>query len=437
MEKLSKKNTLLIGVTLFSMFFGAGNLIFPPFLGAQAGTQTITALIGFCITAIGFPVLGVVVVAKSGGLTSLANRVNPIFSAIFTMLIYLSIGPMLAIPRTSSTSFEIAVTPFLSGSQNILTLRVIYSALFFALAFIIALRPDKLTDRLGKIMTPCLLILIATVFIGSFFYPNPITPPPAEIYSKIPIVQGFLDGYQTMDTIAALNFGIIIAINIRAKGLNDDKGIVMQTIKAGFIAGAMLLAVYCSLAYVGAIGNIANATNGTDVLKGVVYNLFGKTGLIILAAIFVIACFNTCVGLICCCSKYFNSIFPKVSYRSWAIFFAVISMIISNVGLNTILSLSIPILNAIYPIAIVLIILGICHNYIENLRYVYQSSILFTGIISVGFALGIEKWSIPVISQLFYKLPLYTIGLGWIIPAIVGLILGIILSFIFPRRYMA
>ena len=194
MEKLSKKNTLLIGVTLFSMFFGAGNLIFPPFLGAQAGTQTITALIGFCITAIGFLVLGVVVVAKSVGLTSLANRVNPIFSAIFTMLIYLSIGPMLAIPRTSSTSFEIAVTPFLSGSENILTLRVIYSALFFALAFIIALRPDKLTDRLGKIMTPCLLILIATVFIGSFFYPNPRTPPPAKMYSKIPIVQGLLDG---------------------------------------------------------------------------------------------------------------------------------------------------------------------------------------------------------------------------------------------------
>ena len=283
-------------------------------------------------------------------------------------------------------------------------------------------------------MTPCLLILIATVFIGSFFYPNPMTPPPAEIYSKIPIVQGFLDGYQTMDTIAALNFGIIIAINIRAKGVSDDKGIIMQTIKAGFIAGAMLLVVYCSLAYVGAIGNIPNAKNGTDILKGVVYSLFGKTGLIILAGIFVIACFNTCVGLICCCSKYFNSIFPKITYRSWAIFFAVVSMIISNVGLNTILSLSIPILNAIYPIAIVLILLGICNNYIENLGYVYQSSILFTGIISVGFALGIENWSIPVVSQLFYKLPLYTMGLGWIIPAVVGLILGIILSLIIPRK---
>ncbi|MEG1994326.1 MAG: branched-chain amino acid transport system II carrier protein, partial [Oscillospiraceae bacterium] len=140
------------------------------------------------------------------------------------------------------------------------------------------------------------------------------------------------------------------------------------------------------------------------------------------------ACFNTCVGLICCCSRYFCSVFPKISYKGWAVFFAAMSMVISNIGLNAILSLSVPLLNAIYPISIVLILLGLFHKYVESFRFVYQTSILFTAIISIGSAIKIESWGIPFLSQLFYKLPLYSIGLGWIIPAVAGLFCGILLS---------
>jgi len=172
LKELKGKQLLLIGFTLFSMFFGAGNLIFPPFLGAQAGTNTWLAFIGFALSAIGLPILGVISVARSGGLKRLANRVHPAFSAVFTMLIYLSIGQCLAIPRTASSSFEMAVIPFLqSGGIPVWLLQLIYSAIFFTAAFFLALHPEKLTDRLGKILCPALLVLIVVIFIGCIVRP--------------------------------------------------------------------------------------------------------------------------------------------------------------------------------------------------------------------------------------------------------------------------
>ncbi|MEG2455914.1 MAG: branched-chain amino acid transport system II carrier protein, partial [Oscillospiraceae bacterium] len=203
MKELKGKNLLLIGFTLFSMFFGAGNLIFPPFLGAQAGTSVWIAMAGFAVTAIGFPVLGVIAIARSGGIRTLANRVGPRFSAVFTMLIYLSIGPCLAIPRTASTSFSMAVPPFVGADAPIALFQLLYSVVFFAIALLVALRPEKLTDRLGKILCPCLLILIIVVFVGCIVTPMSGYAPVSGPYVANPAVQGFLDGYLTMDTIAA------------------------------------------------------------------------------------------------------------------------------------------------------------------------------------------------------------------------------------------
>ena len=168
MQQLRGRNLLLVGFTLFSMFFGAGNLIFPPFLGAQAGTATWIAMAGFAISAIGFPILGVIEIARTGGLSQLAGRVHPKFAAVFTLLIYLSIGPGLAIPRTASTSFEM-VAPLVGGSNTLLQL--IYSLIFFALAGLVALRPEKLTKRLGKILCPTLIALIVILFIACLLHP--------------------------------------------------------------------------------------------------------------------------------------------------------------------------------------------------------------------------------------------------------------------------
>lgn len=427
MDKLSVQKRILIGLTLFSMFFGAGNLIFPPFLGSLAGTSTWTAMIGFAITAIGFPVLGVVAVARAGGFFYLAERVHPRFAFIFTLLNYLSIGPCLAIPRTASTSFEMAVVPFL-GSGNLQVAQIFYSAVFFLIAFVVALNPDKLTERLGKVLTPVLLVLIVVIFAGSLIKPPGLYGTPIKEYASGPLVKGFLDGYLTMDTIAALNFGIVISLNIKGMGVKKDSVVVGETIHAGFVAGGILLLVYGALAHVGAVtgGAFGPAQNGAQTLNQAVSFLYGKTGLVMLAVVFFIACLNTCIGLISCCSKYFCTIVPGIGYRTWAVIFALSSFVISNVGLTKILQISVPVLSAIYPVAIVLILLSFGFQDGKRWRSVYVWSISFTGVISV--LLSLEQAGVTVLHQIMSKLPIYAAGLGWIVPALVGVVVGVVLA---------
>ncbi|MEG0592674.1 MAG: branched-chain amino acid transport system II carrier protein [Coprobacillus sp.] len=424
MTKLSKKELLFVGLTLFSMFFGAGNLIFPPFLGEQAGSHAWIALVGFIVSAVGLPILGVIAVAKAGGLKSLASRVHPLFAFIFTLLIYLSIGPCLAIPRTASTSFEMAIVPFVGNDGA--WIQVLYSLLFFGIALYMALKPEKLTDRLGKVLCPILLTLILVVFIGSFFADTFQYGEAIGVYKDIPLVQGFLDGYQTMDTIAALNFGIIIALNIQSKGLKDKKMVVSSTIKAGVIAGICLTIIYSILLHIGAMsgGMLGLHQNGAQTLNQFVSHLFGNIGMVILGAIFFIACLNTCIGLICCCSEYFYTIIPKISYKLWAFIFAFVSMIISNVGLDMILKISIPILNFLYPLSIVLIALAFLDKWLKSFPFVYQLTMLFTGI---GSILGILP-SLGLNMNWLSMIPLYNISLGWVVFSLIGFVLGILIK---------
>ena len=244
MQKLNRRSLLLVGFTLFSMFFGAGNLIFPPYLGAQAGTVAWLAFVGFAVSAIGLPVIGVIAVARAGGLSELAGRVHPRFAQIFALLVYLSIGPCLAIPRTASTSFQM-LTPLVGGDAM---RQLIYSIVFFAAAFFVALHPEKLTSWLGRILCPTLIVLIFVLFFGCLFHPvaEHYGVPTAD-YASLPSLTGILNGYQTMDTLAALNFGAVIALNIRDYGIEDEQQVRRSTIRAGWIAGAMLLLVYAML----------------------------------------------------------------------------------------------------------------------------------------------------------------------------------------------
>ena len=431
-QKLQGKSLLLVGFTLFSMFFGAGNLIFPPFLGAQAGQVTWLAMAGFVLSAIGFPVLGVVAVAKAGGLRPLASRVHPLFASVFTLLVYLSIGPGLAIPRTASTSFEMIV-PLLGQSSRLL--QAAYSVVFFAVALLVALRPEKLTDRLGKILCPALILLILVLFVGCVLHPVAPGYGPVDVaYSEQPIVVGFLGGYQTMDTIAALNFGAIIALNIRTKGVDKQQNVVGGTIRAGWIAGGVLLVIYAMLAHIGALSGAAfpGGENGADTLTRIVSALFGTPGSALLAAIFVIACLNTCIGLLSCCSEYFHRLVPRISYRLWVVFFAAVSAVISNIGLTGILKLSVPILNAIYPAALTIIVLSMLDRWLRHFSLVFPLSVGLVCVESVSTAL-----SLPLLSQLMAFIPLAKQGLGWLLPALAGILLGILLSPIPPHRKTA
>lgn len=438
-QRLSVQNLLFVGFTLFSMFFGAGNLIFPPFLASQAGTLTWPAMAGFFASAVGLPVLGVAAVALSGGLTGLAGRAGAGFASFFTLLIYLAIGPCLAIPRTAGTSFEMTVLPALkglgislgaSGGDALLSmlLRLGYSALFFGVAAAVALKPEKLTDSLGKVLCPTLLVLIAVIFAGCLVWPLGPYQPPTGAYAGAGGMEaaavGFLEGYQTMDTIAALNFGIVIALNIQARGVKLESCVVRETIKAGGIAGLLLGLVYACLAHIGApAGAAAQAgSNGAKLLTFVAGNLFGSAGTAILGCIFLIACLNTCIGLLSCCSEYFSMQFPRLSYRAWLAVFALASMVISCAGLDLILRVSVPVLEVIYPVAIVLIFLAFLERWIRGKRSVYRGALLLAGLVSLIY--GVEKAAGG--AALLAWLPGYGRGLGWILPAALGGLAGMV-----------
>lgn len=429
MKELSKKDLVFVGLMLFSLFFGAGNLIFPPFLGQMAGDKVWIALGAFLITAVGFPILGVIAIAKSGGLENLARRVHPVFAIIFTILIYLSIGPCLGIPRAGSLPFEMVVAPYLPQGMSESLARLLFTLVFFSVAYWLSLSPTKLVDRMGKVLTPTLLLLILVVVIGSIFNPIGAYGEASAAYVDSPFVTGFLEGYLTMDTIAALNFGIVIALAIKAKGVKEEKYVISTSIKAGFIAGALLVVIYAVLAHLGAAsgGRFGATTNGAVTLTNVTTYLFGNSGAVLLAVLFTLACLTTSVGLITSCSQYFATLTKKITYKNWVRILALSSMTLANMGLTKILSVSVPLLNMIYPIAIMLIVLAMLDKFLKANKFVYPLTILFTGIVSVMH--GLEGMGIKLGAKLLGGLPLYTQGLGWVVPALIGILIGVAASF--------
>ena len=433
--KLSKKKTLLLSFTLFSLFFGAGNLIFPPLLGQQSGNHAVWAFLGFLITAVILPILGVIVVGKFGGLTNLGNKVGVKFSFIFTLLIYLSIGPGLGIPRAGSVPFEMAVFPYLPEGTNFKLWMAIYTLIFFAIVLWLCLNSGKLVKRIGTFLTPSLLTLIVVMFVTFLFKGNKGVGDPNELYSSLPFLQGFVDGYQTMDTIAALNFGLVVVLTLNSFGVEEKNGIMNNTVRAGIIAGTILTLVYLMLTIIGSYtsGISPSDPNGAIILRRTMFELLGGFGSFLLAAIFTLACLTTCVGLTNSISSFFNRKFVKVSYTKWVIIITVISFLICNLGLNMILSISIPILNAIYPVSIVLIILGLCDKYIKNNKYIYKLCIYSTTVISIIYAID-QLVNLGIISTILSYIPLYDKGFGWVIVCILMLMLSLLLNCISKNK---
>ena len=428
--KLTNKKMLLVSFMLFSLFFGAGNLIFPPFQGQNAGAATIPAVAGFVVTAVILPVLGVIVVAQTDGLDKLGARVNGKFAIIFTMLIYLSIGPGLGIPRAASVPFEMAVAPYLPQNAPLKLFMLGYSLIFFVIAAWLALNPSKLVERIGQYLTPSLLTLIVFLFIAFVFKGEAAVAAAQPAYSEAPFLKGFCEGYQTMDTIAALNFGLVIATTLRSLGAEDKKDVMRYTKLAGVFAGTILTAVYLMLTYMGtqSSGVYEIQENGAWTLRCIVYQLFGEFGAIILAAIFTLACLTTCVGLITSISQYFSTLFKKFSYRQFVFAITVFSFAICNQGLNTILSISVPILNAIYPVSIVLIVLGLNHRFIDKNRFVYPFTVLGTAVVSVISAVDGAGLSLGFVSSAVNSLPFSSLGFGWVTVTVVMLVISLVLG---------
>ncbi|MBU5452643.1 branched-chain amino acid transport system II carrier protein [Pseudoflavonifractor sp. MSJ-30] len=432
--KLGKRDLLVVSVMLFALFFGAGNLIFPPFLGQNAGRNTLPAMAGFLATAVILPVLGVVVVARFDGLERLGQQVDKRFALVFTVLIYISIGPGLGIPRAASVPFEMAVAPYLPEGAKASLWMAGYSLVFFLVALWLCLNPGKLVNRIGRGLTPALLTLLALLFVCFLFRGETEVAAPQDSYAAAPFLKGFTEGYNTMDTIAALNFGLVISTTLGSFGLREKRDRMRYTILAGVLAGAILVLVYAMLSYMGmcSSGVYAVQENGAWTLRCIVYQVFGSTGAVLLAAIFTLACLTTCVGLINSISQYFSMLFKKVSYRAWVYIITFFSFLICNLGLNMILSISVPILNAIYPVSIVLILLGLSHDLWKRNRFVYPMTVLGTAVVSTLYALSDAGVPLGALETALHKLPLYKLGFGWLCVAggmlaaslVVGLVSG-------------
>lgn len=426
------RKTLFIGFMLFALFFGAGNLIFPPTVGQLSGSHFVPAIIGFIVTGVGLPLIGIIAGSFSTeGFRSEAKRVHPIFAILFMVVIYLTIGPFFAIPRTAMVSYEMAVLPYLEGGIETFSSKIIFALIYFALTFYLALNPSKLVDRVGKILTPLLLITIILLIVRAFFLLNdPITEVSQPFIGKNAFFIGFSEGYQTMDTIAAVAFSLIVLSAVKATGLVEQKSIFKQAMIAAIIAGVGLGLVYISLAWIGNnyplnADQLQGGNMGTSILTGVARLTYGEGGRFLLSLIVTLACLTTAIGLIVAVSSYFNELYNKISYKVYAIIFTLISFILASQGLNSIIMAAVPILLIIYPITIVLIILIFIDRLSKGIsNLTFQLPIYVTLIISFLSVL-LSYMEDSSFKSLFELLPFQDSSMGWMVPAAIALVIGL------------
>lgn len=430
MKKLSLPQILSVSMMLFAIFFGAGNMIFPPAMGQLAGTNYLSALAGFILTDAGIAILGVTAVVLVGtSMSDLGHLVSKKFALCLSVGVYLLIGPLFALPRTGSVSFEIALLPYV-GSEHSMLWSLLFTAAFFALTYYLSSNPSKIVDVVGKYLTPILLLSIFAIFAasllsggfqGEFAFGKAMQPQGA--YAHIPFFQGMIEGYNALDGPAGLAFAIIVITAIKGYGITDKKSIARYTILCGLGAAAFLAIVYFMLTYVGSITNTSFA-NGGAMLHAVTNHLFGNAGGIILGIAVLFACLTTSIGLTTSFADYFQTILPTLSYKKIACLVCIFSFIISNVGLSQLIAISLPILIMLYPVTVVLILLSFLKSRIQHRRMVYVMAMLFT--FAISFVNGMESAGIQLgsLTSLCAKLPFYELSLGWILPAIVGALFG-------------
>lgn len=433
MKKLTIAQIISVSMMLFAIFFGAGNMIFPPAMGQLAGTSYLSALAGFILTDAGIAILGVTAVVLAGSsMSDLGNLVGRRFALFLSVGVYLLIGPLFALPRTGSVSFEIALLPYI-GESNSMLWSLLFTGAFFGLTYYLSSNPSRIVDVVGKYLTPVLLLSILSIFIasllnggsnGSFSFGT--IPAPTAAYADIPFFKGMIEGYNALDGPAGLAFAIIVITAIRSYGITEKKTIARYTIICGLGAAGFLAVVYFMLTYVGAMTNTAFA-NGGALLHAVTNHLFGGIGGIILGIAVLFACLTTSIGLTTSFADYFQTILPKRwSYKKIAAAVCLFSFVISNIGLSQLITVSLPILIMIYPVTVVLMLLSFLRKRIGSRRMVYVMAMLFT--FAVSFVNGMESAGIHfgILSDWCALLPFYELSIGWILPAVAGAMIGLL-----------
>ena len=437
-RSLNRKETVFVASMLFGMFFGAGNLIFPVSMGQLSGSNMWQAAAGFLITGVGLPLLGVAAlgISREDGLMGLSSRVGRRYGKFFTCILYLTIGSFFAIPRCATVAYTVGVERIIPDSMQTAVLAV-FSLLFFAAVLFFSLRPGEILTWIGKVLNPLFLLFLGLLVIRALLSPmgSISGAAPEGAYAAGAFYQGFLEGYNTMDALAGLAFGIIVVNVIRDLGVENPGDVAKNTVRSGILSSVLMAVIYVLVTVVGAQsrGVFPPSSNGGEALALIAGHYFGPAGAVILAAAVTLACLKTAVGLITSCGETFQKIFPKgPSYRIWAVLFSTLSFLIANLGLDAIVSWSKPVLLFLYPLAITLILLTLFGRLFGNDGRVYRWVTGFTAAAAaVDFinalpgqvlsALRLEKTAEAVRDFL----PFAENGFGWICPALLGLVIGI------------
>lgn len=440
----SNKRYIAIGLMLFALLFGAGNLIFPAAMGQNAGVNVWYAVLGFCVTGVGLPLISIAALGYSGclDLEEAAGRVHPWYGVFYSVVSYLAIGPCFAAPRTGTVSFEIAVKPFLGSFSPDIALPIFLLIFFFLLTYWLAATPSKLVDRVGKILTPALLAVILLLIVQSFITPLGTPQAPTKNYATpvTAVMQGILDGYNTLDAIASFIFATLVISFVKEGGVTHPKAIMKQVLLSGSIAVALLAFIYIFIAKIGAdsVTPLGILETGAPVLAGSAKILFGNLGAAILAVIVLLACLSTSVGLVTCCAAYFMRLLGHFSYKTYAVIFCVISYLVGLFGLKTIIVSTIPVLMFIYPLLVALICLIFLDKFFGGRQCVYAWTIAFTFVMATINLLetaGVNLGSFETMLQTY--VPLHTFGMGWIPFAAAGFVIGLIWKAAVPERKAA
>jgi len=424
MNRLKGFDLLALGFMTFALFLGAGNIIFPPSAGMAPGEFIWRAALGFLLTGVGLPLLTVVALARvGGGMDRLTAPLGKFAGTVLAVAVYLAIGPLFATPRTAVVSFEMGIAPFSGNSGMPL---FIYTLVFFAAMLFLVLNPGQLVNRIGKFITPVLLAALLVLGGAAIFAPAGEVGAVNESYRGAPLIKGFLEGYLTMDTLGALVFGIVIATAIRDRGVTEPALVTRYSMIAGVIAAIGLSLVYLALFYLGATsqGIAGGAENGVQILTTYVQHTFGTPGSLLLAVVITLACLTTAVGLTTACGEFFSALLP-VSYRSVVIVFALFSLLVANQGLTQLISVSVPVLVGLYPLAIVLVALSLLDRFWLSSSRVFVPVMAVTlvfGVVDGLAAAGLGSW----VPALFTQLPLADQSMGWLVPVLVMLVLAVV-----------
>ena len=414
--KNKTRDSIVVGFALFSMFFGAGNLIFPPSLGNKLGDQYLLGILGFILTGVGLPLLAILACSKGNGtFESITNKIGTKFTLILTTVLFFAIGPLLAIPRTAATTFEISILPFFPTWSPIIVM-----AIYFLINLFFVLKRSSIIDTIGKFLTPALIIVLTIVIVKGIIDPiGELVPTGATNILSMSL----LEGYQTMDALGALLFAGVITSSIVEKGY---KGAEVKSVllKASLIAVVGLAFVYGGLTFIGAhtVNLVDSGISNTALLVFIANKILGTFGLVLIGTAIGLACLTTSIGLLTAGATFFEKVSNgKLSYKFNAIAISLMSYIIACQGVDKIVKLSVPILNVLYPVAITIIVVTLLNKLLTNIiaiRIAVYASLVCGFLFSFfGDALSF--------------MPLAGVGFGWVIPTIIALVIG---SFIKPKK---